>query len=79
MTQKSNKIVHLPENCIGCNACVLIAPGKWRMNGETGKAELINGKEKGRAVVAELLEHEVEDNQKAAEACPMGIIKIEGN
>lgn len=70
------KILHYRETCIGCNACVLAAPHTWRMNESEAKAELINGVQKGNVTIAPILEDEIDDNQKAVEACPMRIIKI---
>lgn len=73
---KDTKLFHYPENCIGCNACVLNAPLTWQMNDETGKSELIHGKVKGKVCQVQLREDEIESNIKAAEACPMRIIKV---
>jgi len=74
----SIKIIHQPGQCIGCNSCVTLAPQNWRMNKETGKSELIGGCKKGKVYVTEIFECDVEANQKAAEACPMNLIKVEG-
>ena len=54
----------------------MAAPNTWCINDETGKAELIDGIQKGNATVASLPESELENNKKALEACPMRIIKI---
>lgn len=77
MANKRKKIIHLRANCIGCNACVENAPNNWEMNPTDGKANLKRSVEKDRDIfVAEISEIEVESNKKAAEDCPMGIIKI---
>jgi len=73
---KQYKIVHYKNDCIACNACVLAAPQTWRMNEEEGMAELKDGVDKKDLSVGTILEIDLEDNQKAAEACPMRIIKI---
>lgn len=73
---KEYKVLHYRETCIGCNACVLAAPHTWRMNEEEARSELINGVQKGEATIAVITEVEIEDNEKAAEACPMRIIKV---
>lgn len=73
------KVIHYPENCIGCASCCLIAPGQWRMNQKTGRAELIGGQHKGNCDVLEITEVELKANQNAAEACPVRIIKIENS
>ena len=74
---KDIKIIHFPENCIGCNSCVIAAPDTWHLNHETGKAELIGGKKKNNVAVASIIAADIEVNEKAAEACPMRIIKVE--
>lgn len=71
------KVIHYPENCIGCNFCVLMAPGQWRINDETGRAELIGGKPEGDQVTLEISAADREANQRAAESCPVQIIKVE--
>lgn len=73
---KYPKIQHFRKNCIGCNACVLIAPQQWLMNEHDGKAILRNSQGQNDVFVADIAEHDLEKNQKAAQACPMNIIKI---
>jgi len=46
------------------------------MNKQDGKAELIGGTKKGEMIVAEVDIELLSENQKAATACPMQIIKI---
>ena len=72
---QSIKIIHDQNRCIGCNACVNLAPQNWRIN-ENGKAELIGSKKKGKYFVGEIFECDKENNQDAAKACPMQIITI---
>ena len=71
------KIIHYRNNCIGCNACVLAAPYTWMIDESDGKSSLIQGRQKGEVIIAPLLEHELPDNERAVEACPMKVIKIE--
>lgn len=71
------KVIHYPENCIGCNCCVLMAPGQWRINEETGRAELIGATRKGNCDILEIDEMDQAANQSAAESCPVRIIKVE--
>lgn len=73
---KRKKVIHLRQNCIGCNACVENAPGNWKINPEDGKADLARSVEKDGVFIAEIADPEVEDNQTAAQYCPVGIIKI---
>lgn len=64
------------KNCIGCGSCATYSPSCWKLNKQTGKAELIDGLEKGRVVVAEVKMEFLEENKKAATACPMQVIKL---
>jgi len=74
---KTHKVIHQKDNCIGCNACVSIAPQNWEMDEETGKANLIGSKKKGDVYVGEIFDKDLEANKQAEKACPMRIIKIE--
>jgi len=65
------------NDCIGCGTCTLLASDRWRMNDQDGKADLVGGEQKGdEFVVAEIEENEYEANKQAAEACPMGVIRL---
>lgn len=37
------KIIHDPSKCIGCMACVGLAPQLFQLNSNTGLAQLIDG------------------------------------
>jgi len=67
------RITQKQEDCIGCGACAAIAPADWKLNGD--KAELIGGKREGD-VFAKVVEN-VGANKDAANACPIGCIKVE--
>lgn len=69
-------IIHQRAKCIGCNYCVELAPEQWRMSKRDGKSVLLNSKEKKGFWAVSVLEHEIENNQKAAKACPVNIIQI---
>ena len=71
------KIIHYRKNCIGCNACVELDPKNWEMNNKDGKADLIDSKNKKGIYQKEINEIEKENAQKAADSCPVNIIKIE--
>ena len=70
------KILHFKEDCISCGACAAIAPDFWEMD-ENGIAHL-----KGSVKVGDHWERTItsEDakaqNQEAADACPVQIIKV---
>lgn len=70
------KIIHTRENCIGCFTCVEYAPSNWEI-GEDGKVNLKRSQQKNKISIAKITELEVECNQCAAAACPMGIIRVE--
>jgi ferredoxin len=70
------KLIHFPENCIGCNSCVENAPDNWEIDQITGKAILKNAINKNGTHIAEISEIEVEDNHRAELSCPMRIIQV---
>lgn len=72
------KIIHLRQRCIGCNACVEVAYEYWRMSKKDGKAVLIGGKEKKGIYTLDIRDDELEVNLKAAEVCPVKVIRVEG-
>jgi ferredoxin len=74
---KPRKIVHDRDRCIGCNSCVTLAPQSWTMDDKDGKARLICSAPKRHLFVADVFDSDVEDNERAAEACPVNIIKVE--
>jgi ferredoxin len=71
------KIFHYREKCIGCNSCVEIDHNRWKICGRDGKSKLIGGKEKGKVHQIEIDDVERENAEKAAECCPVKIIKVE--
>lgn len=73
---KKLKIQHYRRNCIGCNACVQLAPQTWEMSEKDGRAILKGGISKGGIVTADLSPLDLSSNQQAAESCPTRIIKI---
>lgn len=72
----SLKVIHDRDRCIGCNACVVAAPQSWIMDEKEGKSVLIGSKKKGNVHVGEIFDCDKEDNERAALACPVNIIKI---
>ena len=71
------KIIHYRKNCIGCNVCVELDSKNWKMCAKDGKADLIYSKNKKGIYQKEINEIEKENAQKAADSCPVNIIKIE--
>ncbi len=64
------------DKCIGCNYCVEYAADRWRMSKKDGKCTLINGVNRKGFYTARVGDEEFEDNKKAAQACPVNIIKV---
>lgn len=64
------------KKCIGCGSCVMYSPNCWKINDQDGKADLIDGVQKGLVTVAELGIEYLEENKKVADACPMQIVKL---
>lgn len=76
---KKRKVVHNRGKCIGCHACVNIAPQCWTIDPVDGKSKLVGAKEKRGLFISEIFDEDVEANKEAAEACPVNIIKVEEN
>jgi len=58
------KIIHERDKCIGCGACASICPENWEIADD--------GKSKPKMTNLDALGC----NQEAADACPVGCIKI---
>lgn len=69
-------ITHQREKCIGCNYCVELAFDRWRMSKKDGKATLLEGINKKGFYTVRVDDNEFTDNKKAADACPVNIIKV---
>lgn len=69
ITQQRNK-------CIGCNYCVELAFNHWRMSKKDGKATLLNSVDKKGFHTVHIDNSEYDDNVRAANACPVKIIKV---
>ncbi|HAC14738.1 MAG TPA: ferredoxin [Bacteroidetes bacterium] len=70
------KILFHRAKCIGCNYCVEVAPQRWQMSKRDGKSVLLGGNPKGNMIQVEVGETERESNIKAAELCPVKVIRI---
>ena len=72
------KILHHRSKCIGCNICYEIWPLRWRLSRADGKCTLVDGIEKKGVWQVVISADELAINQKAAEACPVKIIRVMG-
>ncbi len=70
------KIAFLRRKCIGCNACVEVAPEHWVISKKDGKSYLRKSVKKGEYYLLELPDWERERQAKAAELCPVRIIRV---
>lgn len=76
MGLKKIKISHYRKNCIGCGACVNIAPQNWEMSKEDGLSCLKGAVDKKTCFTGEIDEIDVEVNKQAEAMCPVNIIKV---
>jgi ferredoxin len=70
------QITQQRDKCIGCNYCVELAPERWRMSKKDGKSVLLEATNKKGFHTTTVHEIELADNEAAAAACPVKIIKI---
>ena len=64
------------EKCIGCNYCVELAYDRWRMSKKDGKSNLIGSENRKGFYTVKVGDEELDENLRAAEACPVSIIKV---
>ena len=69
-------ITHQREKCIGCNYCVELAFNHWRMSKKDGKVTLIGAVNKKDFHTLKINNAEFDENKRAADACPVNIIKV---
>jgi ferredoxin len=70
------KIIQNREECIGCGTCEALCPTFWKTDFEKGKADLLGARKNPETGEFELEVEEIGCNQGAADACPVGAIKI---
>jgi len=64
------------DKCIGCNYCVELAYEFWRMSKKDGKSTLLQSENKKGFHTARFDDDTYEANKRAAQACPVNIIKV---
>lgn len=69
-------ITHQRDKCIGCNYCVELAYDRWRMSKKDGKCTLIGAEDRKGFWTVKVNDDEYEENLRAAESCPVNIIKV---
>ncbi len=70
------RIIFYRNKCIGCNACVEALRSRWRISRQDGKSVLIGSKEKSGIYSVMVPVEEFEQNKKAADNCPVNIIRL---
>jgi ferredoxin len=74
--EKKYKLEQDHENCIGCGACVAVAPDYWKM-ADDGKASIIKCKvREDKWEEKEIEQKDLQHNKEAAESCPVNVIHI---
>ncbi len=74
--EKKYKLEQDHPNCIGCSACVAVAPDYWEM-GEDGKASIIKCKTReDKWEEKDIEQKDLQQNKEAAESCPVNVIHI---
>lgn len=71
------KVFFYRSKCIGCNACVEADKHRWRISRNDGKSNLISSTEKKGVFRTEVPDEEYEALLKAANTCPVKIIRID--
>ena len=64
------------EKCIGCNYCVELAYDRWRMSKKDGKSNLLGSENRKGFYTVKVGDEELDENMRAAEACPVKSIKV---
>ncbi|MCB0430590.1 MAG: ferredoxin [Flavobacteriales bacterium] len=70
------KVIHYRHKCIGCNACVEVDKQRWRISRTDGKSVLIGSIQKKNIYQVTTGDDEADKLRRAAEVCPVNIIKV---
>ncbi|MFA6073672.1 MAG: ferredoxin [Candidatus Woesearchaeota archaeon] len=74
--EKTYKLEQNRPECIGCGACVAVAPDFWEMV-DDGKSSIIKSKTRDDGwEEKEISEKEFQHNKEAAESCPVTVIHL---
>ncbi len=74
-SNKRYKIIYKKNECIGAFACVAAEPKHWEEDGDSDKADLVEGIHEGEEVYIKYLD-ELDNNLEAAQSCPVNCIHI---
>lgn len=70
------RIIHYRDKCIGCYACVEVAPDRWRISRKDGKSVLLGGIQKKNTWSVLIHDIELPENIQASENCPVNVIRV---
>ncbi|MFA8436493.1 MAG: ferredoxin [Marinifilaceae bacterium] len=70
------RLIQRRKGCIGCGYCAEIAPDFWEMDFNDGKCNLIGAENRKGIFELEIFDEDIELNRKAAESCPVSIIRL---
>lgn len=74
--EKKYKLEQNHPDCIGCGACVAVAPDFWEMV-DDGKASIIKGTlREDKWEEKEIEGKDMQQNKEAAESCPVNVIHL---
>jgi ferredoxin len=74
--EKKYKLEHNRPECIGCGACVAVAPDYWEM-ADDGKSSIIKGKDRADGwQEKDITEKDYPHNKEAADSCPVNVIHL---
>ena len=71
------KVTLKRNDCINCSSCTLYDPNSYEINETDGKAFLKNGKRENNIDTLDILEHDIEVHNQAAESCPTNCIRVQ--
>lgn len=74
--EKKYRLEQDHPNCIGCGACVAVAPDFWEM-ADDGKASITKCKvREDKWEEKEIIAKDLQQNKEAAESCPVNVIHL---
>jgi ferredoxin len=70
------KIEYIRKKCNACNYCAEIAPERWKINSNDGKADLFDSCETKNSFYVITTEDEYDKNELIAKKCQGKAIKV---
>jgi ferredoxin len=74
--EKKYRLEQNRPECIGCGACVAVAPDYWEM-ADDGKSSITRGKKRDDGWEEKIIsEKDFQHNKEAADSCPVTVIHL---